>query len=51
MNKFISYDKMSKRERSALDKQKRNIWTVNPIPRVKPSGKVYNRKKKVLLYD
>ena len=37
--------KMSKRERAALDRKKRTMWEFNPITRVKPSAKMYNRKK------
>lgn len=45
--RFVPETKMSKRDRSALNKQNRNTWPMNPITRVKPSDKLYNRKKKV----
>ena len=43
--RFVPETKMSKRDRSAINKQSRNTWTVNPITRVKPSAKIYSRKK------
>ena len=46
---FTPYKKMNKRQRAALDKQKRNSWEFSPITRVKPSKKIYNRKK--MRYD
>ena len=47
MSNFTPYQKMSKRQRAALDKQKRNTWEFSPISRVKTSKKLYSRKKKV----
>ena len=48
--KFVSEEKMSKRERSALNKKRRATWDFKPVTRVKPSGKIYNRKKAVHEY-
>lgn len=42
---FVSESKMSKRQKAALNKQKRNTWDFSPITRVKPSKKIYDRKK------
>ena len=42
---MIPYEKMSKRQRAAHDKQQRMEWGFKPITRVKPSAKVYDRKK------
>ena len=45
MEKFISYEKMSKKQQRQVDAAKRGSWgLVKPITKVKPSGKVYNRK-------
>ena len=46
-NEFIPRMKLNKRQRAALDKQKRNTWEISPVSRVKTSRKVYSRKKKV----
>lgn len=42
---MIPYSKMSKRERSAIDRAKRVTWGFSPVTRTKPSKKVYNRKR------
>lgn len=44
---MISKSKMSKKARRKLDKQKRVTWEFSPVSRVKPSGKIYNRKKRL----
>ena len=46
-NEFIPRMKLNKRQRAALDKQRRNTWEFSPVTKVKPSKKVYSRKKKV----
>ena len=44
MEKFISYEKMSKKQQRQVNAAKRGSWgLVKPITRVKPSGKTYNR--------
>lgn len=46
MEKFIPYDKLSKKERRNRDLKKRGDWgTMSPVTRRKESGKLYNRKK------
>ena len=45
VGKVISQSKMSKRARSELNKQKRVTWNFSPVTRVKPSKKIYNRKR------
>ena len=45
MKNFVSYEKMSKKNKAGVDKQSRREWNFSPITRVKPSAKVYNRKK------
>ena len=42
----VPLEKMSKKNKAALCKQKRNEWGFSPATRVKPSKKVYTRKKK-----
>lgn len=47
MKKFIAYEKLSKKEQKKLNSEKRKTWgVVKPITKVKPSAKLYNRKKK-----
>ena len=45
MNEFVSVDKMSKKQKAAYFKQRRNTWSINPITRKKESKRIYNRKK------
>lgn len=45
MTEFIPYNKMSKKQRAAHNKQQRVTWEFSPTTRVKPSKKLYNRKK------
>lgn len=46
---FVSESKMSKRQKAALNKQKRTAWDFSPVTRIKPSKKIYNRKR--IKYD
>ena len=47
MEKFIAYEKLSKKEQKKLNSAKRGSWGfVKPITKVKESAKIYNRKKK-----
>lgn len=46
MEKYISYEKLSKKEKWKLDSAKRRTWGVcNPATRKRVSSKAYNRKK------
>ncbi len=45
MKEFLSKEKMSKKARKELARQKRTLWTVDPRTRVAESKKVYNRKR------
>ena len=46
MEKFVPYEKLSKKKRRALDRQKRNDWgDCKPVSRRIESGKIYKRKK------
>jgi hypothetical protein len=45
MDRFISRDKLSKRARKALDREKRVLWEQSPVTRRVESKKTYDRKK------
>lgn len=45
MSKFVAYDKMSKKQKAAIDKRKRKMWEVSPVAKVIPDKTKYNRKK------
>ena len=46
MNKFIPYEKLSKKKKRALDSAKRGSWHgVNPVTKRVESKKAYHRKK------
>ena len=47
MERFVSYEKMSKKQQKIVTASKRGNWgNVKPITKVKASAKIYNRKKK-----
>ena len=48
MEKFISFDKLSKKEQKKLNGEKRRDWNgLNPVTRVAPDNKkAYKRKQK-----
>lgn len=47
MENFVSYDKMSKKERRKIDSAKRRDWNgLNPVTRVAEKNKKYSRKVK-----
>ncbi len=47
MEKFIPYEKLSKKARRVLDLQKRSTWDgVNPVTRQTESKKAYKRHPK-----
>ena len=45
MEKFIPYEKLSKKEKRKLDAAKRTLWAVSPVTRRPENPKAYNRKK------
>jgi len=45
MTVFTSYVKKSKKAKRADDLAKRVTWGFSPVTRVRPSKKVYNRRK------
>ena len=46
MEKFIPYEKLSKKEKRKIDQARRQTWgELNPITRKPVNSKAYNRKK------
>ena len=45
MEKFIPYEKLSKKKRRALDAKRREVWPISPITRKPENPKAYKRKK------
>ena len=46
MEKFIPYEKLSKKKQRELDRLKRNTWDeLNPVTRKPENPKAYNRRK------
>ncbi len=45
MEKFIPYEKLSKKKKRELDAARRTVWTINPVTRKPENPKAYNRRK------
>ncbi len=46
MDKFIPYEKLSKKKKRELDQKRRNTWNgINPVTRKPVNPKAYNRRK------
>ena len=46
MDKFIPYEKLSKKEKRKRDQAKRQTWgTLNPVTRKPETSRAYNRRK------
>ena len=46
MERFIAYEKLSKKEKKKVDSRKRKTWgNLNPVTRKSTNQKIYNRKK------
>ncbi len=45
MDKFIPYEKLSKKKKRELDLKKRKTWAVSPVTRRPENPRAYNRKK------
>ena len=46
MEKFIPYEKLSKKKKRELDQKRRGSWNgLNPVTRMPPNPKAYNRQK------
>lgn len=43
--RFVPFDKLSKKEQRSLNRLKRTEWQFSPVTRVRPSKKIYDRKK------
>ena len=52
MQKFIPYEKLSKKEKRKRDALRRNTWgALNPVTRKSPDPRVYDRRKARKLMD
>ncbi|MDO4741495.1 MAG: hypothetical protein Q4A66_12580 [Eubacteriales bacterium] len=46
MQDFVPYEKLSKKQKKAVDRRARGTWgDVNPVTKKKESARIYNRKK------
>ena len=45
MEKFIPYEKLSKKKKRELDAARRTVWVIDPVTRRPENSKAYNRKK------
>ena len=46
MEKFIPYEKLSKKEKRKIDQARRQTWgELNPVTRKSENSKAYNRKR------
>ena len=45
MEKFIPYEKLSKKKKRELNESRRTRWTISPVTRRPENPKAYNRKK------
>ena len=45
MEKFIPYNKLSKKQRKVRDAERRERWAISPVTRRPPNPKAYNRRK------
>ena len=45
MEKFIPYEKLSKKKKRELDARRRTVWVISPVTRKPANPKAYNRKK------
>lgn len=45
MERFIPYEKLSKRERKSRNAERRVTWVMSPVTRKPQNPRAYNRKK------
>ena len=45
MEKFVPYEKLSKKKKRELDAGRRTVWVISPVTRRPENPKAYNRKK------
>ena len=46
MERFVPYEKLSKRERKARDAERRVSWSMSPVTRKPRNPRAYDRRKK-----
>ena len=51
MARFVPKDKLSKKARKELNRQKRVTWEFSPVTKTVESKKIYSRKKKAQYRD
>ena len=51
MTRFVPKEKLSKKARKELDRQRRDTWTFSPVTKTVESKKVYSRKKNACVRD
>ena len=45
MEKYIPYEKLSKKKKRELDAGRRTVWAISPVTRKSENPKAYNRRK------
>ena len=45
MDRFIPFEKLSKKKKKERNAEKRNTWAISPVTRRPETPKAYNRKK------
>ena len=45
MEKFVPYEKLSKKKKKELNAKKRRTWAISPVTRKPENPKAYNRQK------
>ena len=45
MDRFIPYEKLSKKRRKEQNTQRRERWAISPVTRRPPNPRAYNRRK------
>lgn len=51
MEKFVSYEKLSKKKKRDADRKNRTVWAFDPRTRQGKNKKAYDRKKARRSYD
>ena len=45
MEKYIPYEKLSKKKKREMDAGRRTVWAISPVTRKSENPKAYNRRK------
>ncbi|MBR0160276.1 MAG: hypothetical protein IJQ02_03125 [Oscillospiraceae bacterium] len=45
MEKFVPYEKLSKKQRRAVDANRREMWSISPVTRRPENPRAYKREK------